>query len=110
MHKIHLSLLALVLILVTGSSSAQAQQRAVQQIRATSSNRAHLATAHFTRLGMMCMICHHKVVQAVSAVPGVIRSRVDLEKDDVIVRYDAHKTSAKAIAAAIARAGFRPRY
>jgi len=48
------------------------------------------------------------VLRAVEDVPGVLSETVDLQKDDVIVSYDAHRTSPKAIAAAIERAGYHP--
>jgi len=48
------------------------------------------------------------VLRVVEGVPGVLSETVDLQKDDVIVNYDPHRTSAKAIAAAIERAGYHP--
>ena len=48
------------------------------------------------------------MLRAVKELPGVLSETVDLQKDEVIVSYDAHRTSAKAIAAAIERAGYHP--
>jgi copper chaperone CopZ len=48
------------------------------------------------------------VLRAIKAVPGVVSETVDLPKDDVIVHFDPHRTSQKAIGAAIERAGFHP--
>jgi len=48
------------------------------------------------------------VTRAIAGVAGVIAQKVNLKDDDVTVSYDARKTTAHAIAAAIAAAGYKP--
>lgn len=48
------------------------------------------------------------MTRAINAVPGVLSESVNLQKDDVLVRYDSKKTSAAAISAAIAKSGYKP--
>jgi copper chaperone CopZ len=53
-------------------------------------------------------LCRLAVTRAVAKVPGVISEEVNLQRDDVVVRYDDRTTSPSAISAAIAAAGYRP--
>lgn len=53
-------------------------------------------------------MCRLAVTRAVAKVPGVIAKEVNLQRDDVVVRYDDRRTSPGAISAAIAAAGYRP--
>jgi copper chaperone CopZ len=53
-------------------------------------------------------LCRLAVTRAVAKVPGVISEEVNLQRDDVVVRYDDRTTSPSAISVAIAAAGYRP--
>jgi copper chaperone CopZ len=53
-------------------------------------------------------MCRLAVTRAIANVSGVISEEVNLQRDDVVVRFDDRTTSASAISAAIAAAGYRP--
>lgn len=53
-------------------------------------------------------MCRLAVTRAIEKVPGVLSQEVNVQRDDVVVRYDDRKTSPGAISAAIAAAGYHP--
>lgn len=56
--------------------------------------------------GMTCAACPITVKKALSKVPGVTRSEVDLEQRRAIVTYDDARTSPVDLAKAVADAGY----
>ncbi|HCB99623.1 MAG TPA: copper resistance protein CopZ [Ruminococcaceae bacterium] len=56
--------------------------------------------------GMSCKHCVKAVTEAVKALDGVKKVKVNLEKKNALVEYDDEKTNIEAIKAAINDAGY----
>jgi copper chaperone CopZ len=60
-----------------------------------------------SKLGMTCISCRAAVAAALSKVDGVVRYSIDLDKDQVIVRYSAKRTTPKIVKQAIIKGGYK---
>ena len=58
--------------------------------------------------GMSCNACADRVTEALSALPGVIDVRVELEEKHTVVSVGENGPDRKALAAAIIEAGYKP--
>lgn len=65
-------------------------------------------TESLTVMGMSCSTCSETVGEAISDLPGVIRSDVNFASDEARVRYNPSDVSLGEISAAIEEAGYDP--
>ena len=56
--------------------------------------------------GMTCGGCVSSVNRVISALDGVVKAEVSLEKQDAVVDYDAAKLNLEQIKRAVTEAGF----
>ena len=56
--------------------------------------------------GMTCGGCVSSVNRVISALDGVVKAEVSLEKQDAVVDYDAAKLNLEQIKQAVTEAGF----
>lgn len=66
------------------------------------------AVARFHVEGIACSACANRLRDGLRELDGVADVQVDLAKKDVVVAYDAARTSAAAIRSEIVRLGFAP--
>ena len=66
-------------------------------------------TVTLTVENMTCPSCPYMVREAMAAVPGVSRVTVSFERKAAVVTFDDARTTAEAVAAASANAGFPAR-
>jgi copper chaperone len=65
-----------------------------------------MATATLQVSGMTCHHCVKTVQQALEAVDGVERAKVDLQDGRAVVEYDDDRTDAAALAGAVSQEGY----
>jgi len=65
-----------------------------------------MATAVLKVTGMSCGHCVQTVQQALQAVDGVERAKVDLDRASAVVDYDEARTSPRALANAVMDEGY----
>jgi len=65
-----------------------------------------MASVHLTVTGMTCGHCQKKVQSALEGVDGVYSAYVDLPGGFADVDYDASRTDAAALVAAVAAVGY----
>lgn len=65
-----------------------------------------METATLKINGMTCQGCVRSVTRVLEALPGVTAARVSLERAEAVVEHDPARTSAAALRAAVAGAGY----
>ena len=86
---------------IAGASAAQTEeQRASQQTTATKEIVLPIE-------GMSCIACVARVKKELSGTPGVAAVNVDLAERHARVRFDSTRVSAKELAAAVDRLGYK---
>src|SRR5205809_3118904 len=76
---------------------------------AASSSPSSLSQAALSVEGMDCASCVAHVEKAARGVEGVVAARVNLARGRAVVEFDAGKTDAAAVAAAITASGYPAR-
>lgn len=56
---------------------------------------------------MTCLSCRAAVSTALSKVDGVTRYHIDVEKDQVIIKYNTERTAPEIIKQAIIKGGYK---
>lgn len=82
-------------------ADAAAYAAAAQEVKNAEGNKATFKVA-----GMHCGDCSTKVVTALKAVDGVQAAAVDYQTGEAVVAFDASKTNAELLLAAISGTGF----
>ena len=66
-----------------------------------------MATTTIKVQGMTCNHCVMRVAKALKAVPGVQDAKVDLQKAEATISFDAAKVTPEKLSVAVVEAGYK---
>ena len=66
-----------------------------------------MATTTLKVQGMTCNHCVMRVAKALKAVPGVQDAKVDLQKAEAVIAYDAEAVSPEKLSTTVVEAGYK---